>query len=43
MKLTEFGSVIRSVRLSKNLTQKDLAIAAGLSRASISALESGKF
>ena len=42
MKLTEFGNVIRSVRLSKNITQKDLAIATGLSRATISVLESGK-
>lgn len=42
MKLTDFGSMIRAVRLSKNITQKDLAIAAGLSRATISALELGK-
>lgn len=42
MQLTEFGGLVRSVRLSKNITQKDLAVAVGLSRATISALESGK-
>lgn len=42
MELIEFGGMVRSARLARNMTQLQLAAAAGLSRATISALESGK-
>lgn len=42
MDIAEVGSVIRQARKQQGITQKELADACGLSRATINALESGK-
>jgi transcriptional regulator with XRE-family HTH domain len=42
MELNEIGIAIRQARKSRRITQKDLATACGLSRATVNALESGK-
>lgn len=41
MNLLELGESIRSLRKEKNLTQKELALKSGLSRATLSKLENG--
>lgn len=42
MDIAEVGSLIRQERIKKGLTQKDLAAACGLSRATVNGIESGK-
>ncbi len=42
MELNEIGIAIRQARKKRGITQKDLATACGLSRATVNALESGK-
>lgn len=40
--VTELGSYLRQIRLQQNLTQKQVAEKAGLSRSAISEMENGK-